>query len=143
MVEGLAGPCLEERVDALVHQRPAARPVLAVGGVLGRAVAHTEDDAQPPAGRQVEDSDVLGDPDGIVQRQQEGGDRDREAGAPAEDKSRQGKRRGAPAVVDAVMLLEIDQVEAVFLHVRAHLESGLVSGRHLAGVQTGLGQVQP
>ena len=89
VLERLAGPRLEQRVDALVHERAALGPVLAVRRVLRRAVADADDRREPAAAREVEHGDVLGDAQRVVQRQEQRRDGDA-------DRSWCGRRPGRP-----------------------------------------------
>ena len=60
----------------------------------------------------------------------------------AEDEPGHDQRRRAPAVLGTVVLLEREHREAVGLGVPGHLDEGLVAGRHLVGLETGLDAVE-
>jgi hypothetical protein len=87
VLERFAGPGVEQGLHRLVHQPAAARPVLAVGGVFRRPVAQPEDGGEPPAAGQIQHGDVLGDAQGVVQREQHGRDRDADALRTSEDEA--------------------------------------------------------
>jgi hypothetical protein len=60
----------------------------------------------------------------------------------AEDEAGHDQGRRAPAVVGTVVLLEGEHREAVGLGESGHLDEGLVAGRHLVGLETGLDAVE-
>ncbi len=142
VLEGLSGPGLEQDIDVLVHQLAALRPVLAVGRVLRRPVAHPGDEREPATARQVEHGDVLGHPQRVVQGQQQGHQTHAQARGAGQDHAGVEQGRRAPAVLGAVVLLEGDHVEAVLIGCRGHVQAGAVGARHRLGVEAGQDEVE-
>ena len=80
------------------------------------AVPRTGDGPHPAATQMVEDHQLLGDPDRVVQRQDDA-PRARTGirSVAPDDRRRRGDRRGQPAVVEAVVLRDHREVEAVLV----------------------------
>jgi hypothetical protein len=66
----------------------------------------------PPAAQVIEHGDVLGQPDGVVQRGQQRGNRDRYPGRDGGEGGRDQQRSGQVAVVDTVVLGQDERIEA-------------------------------
>ena len=105
VLEGLAAPRFEERLEDVVHALSALVPVLVEGRVLDRAIADAGDEAEAAAAREVEDRDVLGELDRVVERQRAGRSRSRRCArsarrssprAGAATEASRSRRRGAP-----------------------------------------------
>lgn len=143
VLERLAGPRLEQRLQHLVLDLAAPLPLLAEGRVLLRAVAQTRDDGEPAAADVVQHRDVLGEPDRVVQRCEQRADDHADPLRGAEYRACGAQRRGAPRVVRAVVLLQADHVEPVLVREGRHLDGGLVAGGHLLPVETGEDLVEP
>ena len=130
-LERLAGPGPAHHVDVLLEQLAPPLPVDAGHLELLLAVAEAGDDRDAPAAGEVEHGDLLGQPHGVVQRDQQGRDVHHRLARAPEDRARHRQGRGQVAVVDAVVLGEHDRREAVLVGPRRHLEAGrvLLGGR--------------
>ena len=105
--------------------------------VLDRPVAEAGHDRQPPAADEVEHGDVLGQADRVVQRQQEGGDPERDAAGAGSHGPRQDERRRQVPVGGAVVLGEHEHVEAAGVGPLAHLDGRGVEPLGLLRLEAG------
>src|SRR5207244_4652566 len=124
--ERLTRPRLPEHADVLVEQPPARRALDPRHLELLAAVSHAGDEAQAPAGDERRRRELLGEPDRIVQRDEDGGHVDGEPLRARGDRRRQGHRRRHVAVLDAVALRDRDHVETPRVGPLAHVEAGRV-----------------
>ena len=142
VVKWLAGPGFEQGFEALVHEASAIVPGLARGVVLHRSIAQARHETEAPAADEIEDGDVLGQADRVVEGHEERADVDPDALGPGDDHGGQGERGGEPAVFGAVVLLEIDGLEAALLGVDRHLDRGFVALGLVGGILGEAGHVQ-
>jgi len=142
VLERFTCPGLEHDLDALVHDLAAIGPRLPVRRVLARSIPDTTDDGQTTLGHEIDDGDVLGDAQRIVQRHEEGGDGDRHVLGSTQDGGRHREGRGTPAVVGSVMLLERHHAPTEFIQHLHHVEHGVVAIGHLIRVESRLDAVE-
>ncbi len=136
-VDGLAAPGSDQILHALIHDLAPLVPVLAVGQVLRRPVAQTEGHSQTAAADQVQHDQILGDPERIVQRQQQSLDDDGGPLGSCRDQTGEQQRGRHPAVVGAVVLLGLNGPEAGPVSELCHLDGGLVTLRELGWIEAG------
>jgi hypothetical protein len=109
------------QADAVAHLPVVHRHLL--GPVPG-----PDHEVDPSAAHQVEDGEVLGEADRVVQRQDERGDQQAQLAGPPGDGGGHHERRGAVPVVGAVVLRQRHHGEAVVLGPGALLERRPVQG---------------
>ncbi|MEZ5144121.1 MAG: hypothetical protein R2726_16615 [Acidimicrobiales bacterium] len=134
VLEGLARPRLQHHVEALVHASAALLPLPTEQLVLDRPVAEPGDDGDAPTRQQVEHGDVLGQADGIVQRQQQGRHVHRDARRPAGDGGPHHQRGGQEPVLGGVVLGQHQQVDRTLIGPLGHVEGRGVEAPRIGGL---------
>ena len=134
---------VEERAELLVGDGAAAAEVRTEELVLDRAVAEAEGVHHPASGEVVEHDHLLGQPHGVVEREQRGGDHDRRPAGHRRDGGGHRQGSGQVAVLRGVVLRHRDRLAAVLVGPRRHLERGLVEPGHLLGRLPGCSHVEP
>ena len=129
--ERVVGPQALEHVEALAEAAQALAPVDAVPGELVAGVALAEPDVDAAVRQHVERGDVLGEADGVVQRQQQEVEADPHPFRPGGDGGGEGDDRRRVAVVGEVVLGEPDGVVAERL--------GVLDEREFVAVDVGEG----
>ena len=123
---GSPRPRVEQHADVLLED-PAPRRVLHPRHLeLFDAVARADHDPEAAGRSVVEHRDLLGDAHRVVQREDRGAHHDPRVGGAAEHDAGDRERRRLPAVVDAVVLGEHEQVEAVAVGPLVLVERGRV-----------------
>jgi hypothetical protein len=89
-------------------------------------VAEAEDVRDSTATDDVENSEVLGQADRLVEGQHGGGDHDREAVGPGRHRRREDQGRRKVAVIGGMVLREHGDDRATILGPRGHLDGGVV-----------------
>ena len=110
--ELLASEAMAQHLDAFVGQRHAARDGQAESAELVRRVAHADANLDAAVADIVEHSEVLGQPDWVVERQQADVARKPHALGTRGDRARHGHPRRQVAVIEKVMLGEPDEIES-------------------------------
>src|SRR5439155_13267641 len=121
--EGLARPRLPHDADVLLEEPPPLRALDARHGELLGAIAEPGDQARAAPAREIEHGELLGQAHRVVQRHQHGGDADADVLRAPRDRGGEHERRREIAVVDAVVLGEHDEVEALPVGPGALLEA--------------------
>jgi hypothetical protein len=127
--EGLPRPRGPEDRDALLQQADAVAHLPVVHRHLLGPVPGADHEVDPAAAHQVEDGEVLGEADRVVQGQDERGDQHAQLAGPPGDGGGHHQRRGAVPVVGSVVLRQRHHGEAVVLGPGALLERRPVQGR--------------
>ena len=125
-LERLARPRLLEHLDAVLHERRPALDVEVELLVLLGPVAGAHRQAEPSLGDEVEHREVFGEPDRVVERQEDHAHADQHAFGDGGDGAAEHDRRRQVAVDRRVVLEEAHRVEAETVGPRALLERRLV-----------------
>ncbi len=142
-LERLPGPRLQQRLQQLVLEPAPPAPLDARPFVLLGPVADPRHRDQPARAQQVEHRDVLGQPQWIVQRSDDRGDRHRDPAGGPEHGTGEGEGGRQPGVGGPVVFLGLHRVDAVPVGVRGHVQRRAVAGRE--GVRRGcrIDEVEP
>ena len=110
--ERLAGPCLREDAQDLIHRRAAATGVGAEPGELDLRPAESEAQDQPPMAEQLDGRRVLGEAERVVQRREDDARPELDPRSRLRDRRTDHEERGHVPVVDEVVLGRPDGREA-------------------------------
>ena len=141
VLELLAGPGLQQHPDPRLEVAPARRHGSPEQRVLLGPVAQADRVADPTGAEVVEDREVLGQAQRLVEVDQQRADRDRDPRGHRRHRRRDRHRRGQVAVVGGVVLGEHQRVEAGLVDVRRLLERAGVERLPLGGVGAGRPEV--
>ena len=129
ILDRVATPGGEKGLDDAFGLRAASRPIAIERVVFLRSVALPQYEAETSAAGKVEDRDVLGEPDRVVQRPEQRAGAHLDAGRPGDDKRRHNERRWQPADRGIVMLLDVDDREPALIGIGRHVERSAVTLR--------------
>src|SRR5262245_1447663 len=127
-IEGLAAPALAHQLDPLLRARPGIASVGLEGLIILKGAAAADADVEPPAAHHIENGQLLGEVDGVVQGQQAHPHAHAQGGGAGGQIAGQHWRRWTEAVVVEVVLGEPDRVIAQRLGGYHLLEGGAVHG---------------
>ncbi len=141
--ERIIAPRLQQHRKAVVHQGTPARPVLAGGVVLLGPVAHAGHEAEAALGEVVEHGDVFGEPNRIVERDDQSIDADAHVSGASGHRGGQNQRRRQPAGRGQVMFFGADRGEPVVVGIFGHVERGAIALGVVCRRIGDVGHVQP